>query len=65
MNKRMKQFLTGLCFALLLAASGVLLAPAPVQAVESGSWDQVCCGSMCQGGVDYCLGNGNRTCCKD
>jgi hypothetical protein len=29
-----------------------------------GSWEFVCCGSACDGGVDYCVGSGSYTCCK-
>ena len=31
---------------------------------DNGKWDEVCCGSMCKGGHDYCLGTGTNTCCK-
>jgi hypothetical protein len=29
----------------------------------TGSWQDVCCGESC-GYKDYCLGDGNKTCCK-
>jgi hypothetical protein len=30
----------------------------------AGNWEEVCCGIKCTGGIDYCIGNGNYTCCK-
>lgn len=33
--------------------------------LHAGSWKEVCCGSMCTGGVDYCIDTGERTCCKE
>lgn len=33
--------------------------PSPI-----GQWGDVCCGSACPNGVDYCVGNGTYVCCK-
>jgi hypothetical protein len=27
-------------------------------------WAEVCCGTKCKGGKDYCTGSGNYVCCK-
>ncbi len=40
-------------------------AVAPVEVDEGGGvWNEVCCGSLCTSGQDYCIGSGERTCCK-
>jgi len=36
----------------------------PLPGADSGRWAQVCCGSLCSGGMDYCMGAGSYTCCK-
>jgi hypothetical protein len=33
-------------------------------AVQAGVWKEVCCGSLCTGGDDYCIGTGSYDCCK-
>lgn len=30
----------------------------------TGKWADVCCGPMCPGGIDYCIGTGSYICCK-
>lgn len=43
-------------------------AAAPAEAVEpgggAGTWDAVCCGSLCPNGTPYCIGVGSYTCCR-
>ncbi len=58
----MKKVLTtlGVLGAIVLAQA---LVPEKAQA-RDGSWEDVCCGSTCVGGQDYCLGNGTYSCCK-
>jgi hypothetical protein len=36
----------------------------PFPEADGGRWAQVCCGSMCHDGMDYCMGTGSLTCCK-
>lgn len=36
----------------------------PLPGADAGRWAQVCCGSLCSGGMDYCMGTGSYTCCK-
>jgi len=31
---------------------------------DDGKWAEVCCGHMCKGGNDYCIGTGTLICCK-
>ncbi len=56
----MKRRLAGLAF---VAVAVVANATFPKTASATGSWEDVCCGTSC-GYADYCLGNGNKTCCK-
>lgn len=56
----MKRLLAALAFVAIAAAANALTP----QKATAGSWEDVCCGASCIGGEDYCLGNGDRTCCK-
>lgn len=56
----MKRLILALTVAVLAAAAN---AATPTTALAEGNWEDVCCGTSC-GYADYCLGNGNKTCCK-
>lgn len=57
----MKRLVLALGVAVLAAAAN---AGSPRTALAEGSWEDVCCGTACGEQGDYCLGTGNKTCCK-
>lgn len=61
----MKRIRLVLLFAMLavMVIAGLESFVAPSK-VSAGVWDEVCCGSFCPGGEDYCIGDGPYTCCK-
>ena len=70
MKKTRVVVMLSIFFCLIVFASVLTLSvnatddgfPAPDP--DGGKWAWVCCGSMCAGGVDYCVGSGSYTCCK-
>ena len=62
----MRKILTSISvFSIALMARAAVPATAQASADPGdGVWKEVCCGSLCQGGTDYCIGVGERTCCK-
>jgi len=54
----------GTFVAMCVVTALTFLSPASARAVESCKWDYVCCGRLCPGGVDVCMGAGQYCCCK-
>jgi hypothetical protein len=54
-----------MALAVLALVSVARAAFPPETQASMGSWKEVCCGSLCTGGQDYCIGSGDKTCCKD
>jgi hypothetical protein len=60
----MRKIMGGLA-VLALASLARAMMPETAQAnTFAGHWLEVCCGSLCNNGIDYCAGNGEFTCCK-
>lgn len=56
------------CIGVALVFSPDVLASAyssiELSSTQSGNWAEVCCGDGCVIDTDYCLGDGNFSCCK-
>ncbi len=73
MKRRNIVFVLMIALVALVAVSAIVTLTMPISAEGggvdtghsgTGKWDQVCCGTACEGGVDYCVGNGTYVCCK-
>jgi len=71
-NKNMKRskLLIGVLAVLFILLTAASIFTLSLEALDNGhsedggTWAEVCCGTKCQGGKDYCSGEGRFNCCK-